>query len=142
MARRAAEILRPPSPACAENPLPERALNLDGLLCPLVGQKLYGAGLILEQFQEPDALFLPVLGEPVAVLAKLRAVGFEIGDAAVFFREQTLKSGELDLEFGRIGGRFQACLTELPIVQRGFVRIGFRGFRIDAEKFGREFFSR
>ena len=34
----------------AENPLPERALNFGGMLCPFVGQKLDGAGLILEQF--------------------------------------------------------------------------------------------
>jgi hypothetical protein len=33
-----------------ENSLPERALNLGGMFCPLVGQELYGAGLILEQF--------------------------------------------------------------------------------------------
>jgi hypothetical protein len=34
----------------AENSLPKRALNLGGMFCPLVGQELYGAGLILEQF--------------------------------------------------------------------------------------------
>jgi hypothetical protein len=34
----------------AENPLPERALNFRHKCAPLVGQKLDGAGLILEQF--------------------------------------------------------------------------------------------
>jgi hypothetical protein len=47
------------------------------------------------------------------------------------------KSGELALEFGRIGQGFRAGLTQLRFVQRGFFRVDFRGFRNDAEMFGR-----
>ena len=92
-------------------------MSLGRLFAPLVGQEFYGASLILEQFQEPDPLFLPVLGEPVAVFTNLRAVGFKIRDAAVFFRDEILEPGKLNLEFRRIGGRFQAHLTRLPIVR-------------------------
>ena len=74
----------------AKNPLPERTVSLGRLFAPLVGQQFYRAGLVLEQFQEPNPLFLPVLGEPVAVFTNLHAVGFEVRDAAVFFRDQIL----------------------------------------------------
>jgi hypothetical protein len=82
----------------AKEALPKGAVCFGGKLVALVCQKLQVAGLILKELQKPHALFLPVLGQAVAVLAKLRAVGFEIANAAVLFLDETLKPCELDLE--------------------------------------------
>jgi hypothetical protein len=53
----------------------------------------------------------------VTVLAQLRAVGFEITDAAVLFSDEALYSSELDFEFCRIGQSFGAEPILSPIVR-------------------------